>query len=257
MDKRFFSPLDKPNRWKEQFASLGLFVWWLFMSYGTFKVFPTLNWYLGMTVIDVVFVLSVLHFGLHDAERRFLLKTSYKSGYTWIVGLMCTFVIFLISVLLLIIMYMIGLVTISNPADGAVIQESQALWDNVWLYTFFVLGHPLFMAFLTHYLVQVQFLQKLPVWVNMVLVGLFYGFLYHAVVPILALFYGMLGVVATFVFVWTGFNLRVVFLIYILFHVTLVLPVVYAWVILALGFGCLWYFVKLGRNQHKQSKIEK
>ena len=256
MDKRFFSPIDKPNRWKERFASLGLFVWWLFMSYGTFKVFPTLNWYLGMTVIDVVFVLGVLHFGLHDAERKFLLKTSYTSGYTWIVSLMCTFVIFLISVLLLVIMFMIGLVTYT-PGDGTVIQESQFLWDNVWLYTFFVLGHPVFMAFLTHYLVQVQFLQKLPLWVNMLLVGLFYGFLYHATVPILALFYGVLGIVATFVFVWTGFNLRVIFLLYVLFHVILVLPVAYAWVILALGLCCLSYFIKLGREQSKQSKIEK
>lgn len=234
-------------------ASLGLFVWYLFMAYGTFKVFPSLNWNLGMTVIDLLFVAGVLHFGMHESERRLLLKTSYTSGYTWIVALMCTFVIFLISVLLLTIMYMIGLVTISNPAvDGAVIQESQFLLDNIWLYTFFVFGHPLFMAFLTHYLVQVQFLQKLPVWVNMLLVGLFYGFLYHAVVPILALFYGVLGVVATFVFVWTGFNLRVVFLIYILFHVTLVLPVAYAWVILLFGFFCLWYFIKLGRQQSKQ-----
>lgn len=251
MNKRFFNPTEKPNRFKEQMASLGLFVWYLFMAYGTFKVFPSLNWNLGMTVIDLLFVVGVLHFGMHESERRLLLKTSYTSGYTWIVALMCTFVTVLISIILLAILYLIGWVTIVTP-DQTLVQESQSLWDNIWLYTFIGLGHPVFMAFLTHYLIQIQFLQKLPTWVTMLLIGLFYGFLYHASVPILGLFYGVLGVVATFVFVWTGFNLRVTFLLYVLFHVILVSPTYGALAILILGFCCLWYFIKLGRKRNKQ-----
>lgn len=204
-----------------------------------------------MTVIDLLFVAGVLYFGMHESERRLLLKTSYTSGYTWIVALMCTFVTVLISIVLLAILYLIGWVTIVNP-DQTLVQESQSLWDNIWLYIFIGLGHPVFMAFLTHYLIQIQFLQKLPTWVTMLLIGLFYGFLYHASVPMLGLFYGVLGVVATFVFVWTGFNLRVTFLLYILFHVILVSPTYGALAILILGFCSLWYFIKLGRKQNKQ-----